>query len=111
MAPGSNGPRFALERAFVRHWFEDNGERERASPVIDNLARFAMRTLNDPRVFTNYLPSSNNTRAFGVDTQADPAVRKAGRHAVAVVFESDQARRGHPFAVLYDAAKRRWERH
>ena len=64
---------------------------EIVAPIIDDLAGLAMRSLDDPRMLANRLPFSDHDQPFGIDMQTDTAVRKAGRNAVAIAFERDQA--------------------
>jgi hypothetical protein len=66
-----------------------------------------MRALDHPPVLADDLPLGCDDEPVGVDPQADRAVGKRRRDAVAVPLEADQAGRRHPLALLDEAVKRR----
>ncbi|KZY99003.1 hypothetical protein A3747_22900 [Sulfitobacter sp. HI0076] len=64
---------------------------EIVTPLIDDRAGLAMRSLDDPRMLANRLPFSDHDQPFGINMQTDTSVREAGGNAVAIAFERDQA--------------------
>ncbi len=107
----AQGTGFALERAIVRHWSEDNGERQVMAPIIDDLSGFMVRPLYDAIMGADGLAFRYDNQPFGVDVKADRTVGKAGRNAVAIAFEGDQACWRYPFALLHKSVEGRWKRH
>lgn len=59
-------------------------------PIIDDPAWFVVRSLDDAVMGANGLAFCHHDQPFRVDMQADAAVRKAGRYAVAIALEGDQ---------------------
>ena len=89
--PGRRFCKQNLPRGAKGAWIALNNS-QIVPPAIDDLAGFAVRTVNDPRIIAHCLPLSDDDQPFGVDMQADPSFRKAGRHAVAIAFVGNQTR-------------------
>mgnify|MGYP003624267611 CR=1 FL=1 len=79
--------------------------------IIEHPAWFVVRPLDDAVMGANGLTFGHDNQPIGIDVQADTGVRKAGRYAVAIAFECDQARGRHPFAVFHKPIKGRRQRH
>lgn len=61
------------------------------APVIDDAAGLLVRPFNDAFMRTDHVPLGHDHQPFGVNVQADGAVRKAGWNRVAIALEGDQA--------------------
>jgi len=85
-----------LERAIIRHRSDDNRERQKIAIIIDDFAWLAVGPINVAGMCANGLTFSDNDQPFWIDTKANRAVRKAGRHTAPVALESDQ----HPLGTL-----------
>ncbi len=59
------------------------------APIIDDFARLAVGSINDPIMRADGLPLCDDHKSFWIDTKAYRAVRKAGGDAVPVPFKSD----------------------
>ena len=72
-------PRFALD------------DRQIMAPIIDDFTRLTVGPIDDALMRADSLSLRDNNQPVRVNTKTDRAVRKAGRHAVTVALESDQA--------------------
>ena len=75
----AQGPGFALDDSKI------------VAPIIDDPAWLVVRPLNDAIMGANGLTFRHNNQPFGIDMQADAAIGKTGRDAVAIALEGDQA--------------------
>ncbi len=80
-------------------------------PVVDRARRLVMGPLDQPFMFAQDLPFGGDNNPFGIDPQADRAVREGCRNAVTIAVEMDQAGRRHAFALLDQAVEGRRQRH
>lgn len=75
------------------------------APVIDRPQRLFVRALDHPAMFADNLPLGCDHKPVGINPQADGAVGKGRRHAVAIALEADQACGRDPFALLDKAVE------
>ena len=88
-----SGDRFALD------------DRQIMAPIIDDFTRLTVGPIDDALMRADSLSLRDNNQPVRVNTKTDWAVSKAGRHAVTVALEGDQACWRHTLAVFNKPVK------